>query len=160
MEARVPDILTYTFMQNALLAAFLVGLAAPMVGVFLVQRRLSLIGDGMGHVALAGVAVGVVTNQAPVLTALVFAVLAAVGIELVRAHGRTSSIPTAARTANTSAVRTGAWFVTTPTATPASATWPMPSPIRDSRRWTRKTPTIGAARPTRNAARSAFCMKV
>jgi zinc transport system permease protein len=67
-----------------------VGLAAPIVGVFLVQRRLSLIGDGMGHVALAGVAVGVVTNQSPVLTALVFAVLAAVGIELVRARGRTS----------------------------------------------------------------------
>jgi zinc transport system permease protein len=86
----VPDILTYSFMQHALLAAFLVGLAAPMVGVFLVQRRLSLIGDGMGHVALAGVAVGVFTNQAPVMTALVFAVLAAVGIELVRARGRTS----------------------------------------------------------------------
>jgi zinc transport system permease protein len=77
-------------MQHALMAAFLVGLAAPMVGVFLVQRRLSLIGDGMGHVALAGVAVGVFTNQSPVLTALVFAVLAAVGIEVVRARGRTS----------------------------------------------------------------------
>jgi zinc transport system permease protein len=86
----VPNILSFGFMQHALLAAFLVGLAAPMVGVFLVQRRLSLIGDGMGHVALAGVAVGVVTNQAPVLTALVFAVLAAVIIELVRARGRTS----------------------------------------------------------------------
>ncbi len=86
----MPDILSFSFMQHALLAAFLVGLAAPMVGVFLVQRRLSLIGDGMGHVALAGVAVGVFTNQAPVLTALVFAVLAAVGIELVRARGRTS----------------------------------------------------------------------
>jgi zinc transport system permease protein len=90
MGATVPELLTYDFMQRALLAAFLVGLAAPMVGVFLVQRRLSLIGDGMGHVALAGVAVGVVTNQAPVLTALVFAVLAAVVIELVRARGRTS----------------------------------------------------------------------
>ena len=86
----MPDILTYSFMQHALLAALMVGLAAPMVGVFLVQRRLSLIGDGMGHVALAGVAVGVVTHQAPVGTALVFAVLAAVGIELVRARGRTS----------------------------------------------------------------------
>jgi len=86
----VPEILTYGFMQLALLAAFFVGLAAPMVGVFLVQRRLSLIGDGMGHVALAGVAVGVVTSQAPVVTAMVFAVLAAVGIELVRARGRTS----------------------------------------------------------------------
>jgi zinc transport system permease protein len=86
----VSDILSYSFMQHALMAAFLVGLAAPMVGVFLVQRRLSLIGDGMGHVALAGVAVGVFTNQSPVLTALVFAVLAAVGIEVVRARGRTS----------------------------------------------------------------------
>lgn len=86
----MPEILTFDFMQRALIAAFLVGLAAPMVGVFLVQRRLSLVGDGMGHVALAGVAVGVFTKQAPVLTALVFAVAAAVVIELVRARGRTS----------------------------------------------------------------------
>src|SRR5665647_3359280 len=78
---------------------------------------------------------------------------------LVRPRARTSSITTAATTANAMAVRTGAWFVKTPTATPASATWPMPSPMRDSRRWTRKTPTIGAARPTRNAATSARCMK-
>jgi zinc transport system permease protein len=84
------DLLTYDFMQRALLAALLVGIAAPMVGVFLVQRRLSLIGDGMGHVALAGVAVGVLTGTAPVLTALVAAVAAAVTIELIRARGRTS----------------------------------------------------------------------
>ena len=90
MGPLMPEILTYDFMQRALVAAFLVGLAAPMVGVFLVQRRLSLIGDGMGHVALAGVAVGVFTDQAPVVTALVFAVAAAVVIELVRARGRTS----------------------------------------------------------------------
>jgi zinc transport system permease protein len=51
---------------------------------------MSLIGDGMGHVALAGVAVGVLTGQAPVLTALVAAVAAAVAIELIRASGRTS----------------------------------------------------------------------
>jgi zinc transport system permease protein len=86
----VPELLTYDFMQRALLAALLVGIAAPMVGVFLVQRRLSLIGDGMGHVALAGVAVGVLTGAAPVLTALVAAVAAAVLIEVVRARGRTS----------------------------------------------------------------------
>ena len=51
---------------------------------------MSLIGDGMGHVALAGVAVGVLTGPAPVLTALVAAVVAAVAIELIRARGRTS----------------------------------------------------------------------
>lgn len=84
------DLLSLEFMRQALLAAFLVGLTAPMVGVFLVQRRMSLIGDGMGHVALAGVAVGVLTGTAPVTTALVAAVLAAVAIELVRARGRTS----------------------------------------------------------------------
>ncbi len=84
------EILALDFMRAALLAALLVGIAAPVVGVFLVQRRLSLIGDGMGHVALAGVAVGVLTGAAPVLTALVAAVVAAVAIELIRSRGRTS----------------------------------------------------------------------
>ncbi len=86
----VLELLQYDFMRRALLAGLLVGLAAPVVGIFLVQRRLALIGDGMGHVALAGVAVGVLTGYAPVWTALVAAVLAAVAIELIRAKGRTS----------------------------------------------------------------------
>ena len=51
------DLLGYGFMQRALLASLMVGLLAPAVGVFLVQRRLSLLGDGLGHVALTGVAV-------------------------------------------------------------------------------------------------------
>ncbi|WP_461021932.1 metal ABC transporter permease [Thalassiella azotivora] len=78
-------------MQRALLAALLVGLTAPVVGTFLVQRRLALIGDGMGHVALAGVAAGVLTSTSPVWTALVAAVAAAVLIEVLRAQGRTSA---------------------------------------------------------------------
>jgi zinc transport system permease protein len=85
-----PDLLAYGFMQRALLAALLVGVAAPAVGVYLVQRRLALVGDGLGHVALAGVAVGVLTTGQPVWTALVAAVAGAVTIELVRARGRTS----------------------------------------------------------------------
>lgn len=83
-------LLQYSFMQRALLAAVLVGLTAPSVGVYIVQRRLALIGDGLGHIALAGVAVGVLTTSQPVLTALVAAVAGAVGIEMVRARGRTS----------------------------------------------------------------------
>ena len=83
------DLLAYDFMQRALIAALMVGLVAPLVGVFLVQRKLSLIGDGMGHVALAGVAVGLVLNTSPVWAALVAAVAAAVVIELIRASGRT-----------------------------------------------------------------------
>lgn len=84
------NLLAYDFMQRALLAALLVGCAAPLVGVFLVQRRLSLIGDGIGHVAFAGVAVGALTGQSPVWVALLFAAGAAVAIEVVRASGRTS----------------------------------------------------------------------
>lgn len=84
------ELLELGFMRQALVAALLAGLAAPLVGVFLVQRRMSLIGDGMGHVALAGVAVGILTGQQPVVTALVAAVAAGVAIELIRASGRTS----------------------------------------------------------------------
>lgn len=84
------EILDYGFMQRALLAALLIGLAAPSVGVYIVQRRLALIGDGMGHVALAGVAMGVLTTGRPVLTALAAAVAGAVAVELIRARGRTS----------------------------------------------------------------------
>jgi zinc transport system permease protein len=83
-------LLHYDFMQRALLAALLVGITAPSVGVYIVQRRLALIGDGMGHLALAGVAFGVLTSTQPVLTALLVAVVGAIVIELVRARGRTS----------------------------------------------------------------------
>jgi zinc transport system permease protein len=82
--------LQYEFMQRAFLAAMLVGLTAPTVGVHLVQRRLALIGDGLGHVALTGVAIAILTSTAPVLVALVAAVIGAVAIEVIRAKGRTS----------------------------------------------------------------------
>ena len=82
--------LALDFMQRALLAALLVGLAAPAVGVFLVQRRLALMGDGIGHIALTGVALGFLLGTAPVLTAVVVAILGAVAVELVRQQGRTS----------------------------------------------------------------------
>ena len=85
------EILDYDFMQRALLAALLVGLTAPVVGIYLVQRRLALIGDGMGHVALTGVAIGLLTGTAPVFTALIFAVAAAVLIELLRARGQATA---------------------------------------------------------------------
>ena len=84
------ELWTFEFMRRALIAALLVGAAAPMVGTFLVQRRLSLIGDGMGHVALAGVSIGLLTGNQPVLTALVAAVVCAVVIELIQRYGRAS----------------------------------------------------------------------
>lgn len=84
------SVFSLPFMQYALLGALITGLAAPALGTYLVQRRLALIGDGIGHVALTGVAVGLLTAQSPVLTAMLVAAAGAVAIELVRARGRTS----------------------------------------------------------------------
>ncbi len=86
----MPEFLGFAFMQRALVAALLVGLCAPAVGVFLVQKRMALMGDGIGHVALTGVALGFLLGTAPVLTAVVVAAVGAVVIELVRERGRTS----------------------------------------------------------------------
>ncbi len=76
--------LSYEFMQRALIAAVIVGLIAPLVGVFLVQRRLALLGDGMGHVAIAGVGLAFLTGTEPVITALIVSILGAFILELVR----------------------------------------------------------------------------
>lgn len=95
----VTELVSDPLMQRALLAALLVGLTAPAVGTFLVQRRLALMGDGVGHVALTGVALGYLVGGATSVTprdalavpaAVVVAVLGAVAIELLRARGRTS----------------------------------------------------------------------
>ncbi|PJJ54063.1 zinc transport system permease protein [Mumia flava] len=88
--AVVTEILSYDFMQRALIAALLTGLTAPAIGMYLVQRRLSLLGDGIGHIALTGVAVGLITNTQPLITAVIVSILGAVTIELLRMYGRTS----------------------------------------------------------------------
>ena len=74
------------FMRLAFAAGAIVGVVAPVVGFFLVQRQMSLIGDGIGHVAFAGVAVGYLLGISPVWTALVAAVAGAAAIEWLRAH--------------------------------------------------------------------------
>jgi zinc transport system permease protein len=74
------------FMRIAFAAGAIVGLLAPAVGFFLVQRHMSLIGDGIGHVAFAGVAAGYLLGISPVATALVASVAGAVAIEWLRAH--------------------------------------------------------------------------
>ncbi len=94
------EMLASPLMQRALIAAVLVGLIAPVMGTYLVQRRLALLGDGIGHMALIGVAVGWLVGGALSLTphdtlaipgAVVASVLGAVAIEVVRERGRTSA---------------------------------------------------------------------
>jgi zinc transport system permease protein len=77
-----------TYMQLALAGGLVVGASAPLIGTFLVQRRMSLLGDGIGHVAFAGVGAGLLVGVWPVWSALVVAVVATLGMEELRRRGR------------------------------------------------------------------------
>jgi zinc transport system permease protein len=82
------DLLLAPFMIRAVIAATVTGLAAPGIGTYLVQRRLSLLGDGIGHITVTGVALGLLTGTSPTYTAVVVAVIGALVIELIRASGK------------------------------------------------------------------------
>jgi len=84
------SILFSDFAVRAYIAASAVGLTAPAIGTFLVQRRLSLIGDGVGHLAFAGVALGLLFHLTPLWGALLVALAGVVGLERLRASGRLS----------------------------------------------------------------------
>ena len=76
------------YLQRAILAGLLVGLTCPAIGLFLVLRRLSLIGHGLGHVSFAGVAAGWLAGIYPLISAAALAVLGAIGIERLRSWRR------------------------------------------------------------------------
>lgn len=78
------EILTSEFFQRALAGGILIGITAPLIGLFLVLRRLSMIGDTLSHVTIAGVALGFLLGVYPIAVGLVFAVLASFGIEKLR----------------------------------------------------------------------------
>lgn len=84
----ISNIFEYTFMQNAFIAASVVGLTAPLIGVFLVQRRLALLGDGIGHIALTGIGIAVLTGSAPIWGALIAALVGALLVEYLRSRSR------------------------------------------------------------------------
>ncbi len=79
------------FMQRALLAGLAVGISAPLVGTFLVQRRMALFGDGIGHAAFAGIGAGLLLDVWPTWSALVVAATGAVVVEWLRSRGRATS---------------------------------------------------------------------
>jgi zinc transport system permease protein len=80
MENNMLEIFQYGFMQRALIAGVMIAVICSAIGTFIVLKRLSMIGDGLSHIALGGVALGLFLNVNPVLTALIFSVLSAIGI--------------------------------------------------------------------------------
>ena len=92
-------LLSSPMMQRSLLAAIIVGVTAPIIGTYLVHRRLAMLGAGIGPISLPGVALGWLLGAVATVTpanswaipgAIVVSVLGAVAIELVRQSGRTS----------------------------------------------------------------------
>lgn len=83
------DLFAEAFFQRALLGGAFIGLVAPVMGIFLVLRRLSMIGDTLAHVSIAGVALGLLINVYPLVIGLVFAILASFAIEKLRQTYRT-----------------------------------------------------------------------
>jgi zinc transport system permease protein len=83
----MPEFLQYGFMYRAFAAGLVTALICPAIGVFLIPRRLSLIADTLAHVALAGVALGLVVGISPVVGALVVVLAGAVGMERLRSRG-------------------------------------------------------------------------
>ncbi len=82
------EILGYGFMQKALIAGSVIAITTALVGVFLILRRMALIGDGLSHIAFGGVALGLFLNYLPFGVALVFSVLSALAIEKLRDYAK------------------------------------------------------------------------
>lgn len=78
------DILTQGFMLRALYGATLVSLLCGTLGVFVTLRRQSFLTDGIAHASLTGIAIGLLLSFAPIYTAMVVAILMAIGITYVR----------------------------------------------------------------------------
>lgn len=78
------EIFQYEFMQRAFLAGTIIGVAAPLIGIFLVVRRYSLMADTLAHVSLLGIAIGIVLNINPFLSAIAVSMLASLGMEKLR----------------------------------------------------------------------------
>jgi len=81
------EMFSLPFMQRALIAGSLIGLVASYYGAFVVQRRMSFLGNGLAHAAFGGVALGLLLDVEPVAVAAIFTVAIALGIPWIQ--GRT-----------------------------------------------------------------------
>lgn len=78
--------LHYEFMQNAFIVSLLIAVLCPCIGIFLVLRRYSMIGDTLAHASLAGVTIGLLTGQNPVIGAFGFTAICGALIEFLRGY--------------------------------------------------------------------------
>ena len=78
------EIFEYAFMQKAFIVGIMLAIIIPCIGVIVVLKRLSMIGDALSHTSLAGIAAGLILRINPVLGAIILTIIAAFGIEFIR----------------------------------------------------------------------------
>ena len=76
----------FDFMRNAFMAGVVVSILCPIIGLFIVLRRNSMIGDTLSHSSFAGVAIGLVFGMNPIISAFLFTTICAVIIEFLRGY--------------------------------------------------------------------------
>jgi zinc transport system permease protein len=82
------DLFQYSFMIRGFEAGIIIAVIAPLIGIFLVLRRYSLIADTLSHVSLAGIALGLLLKINPLITAIIAAVVSSIAIERLRISKR------------------------------------------------------------------------
>lgn len=75
------ELFQYTFFQNALLGSLFASIACGIIGTYIVTRRLVFISGGITHASFGGIGIGLYTGISPLLTAAIFSVLSAFGVE-------------------------------------------------------------------------------
>ena len=78
------EMLQYGFMQRAFITGILLAVIAPLIGITIVLKRMSMIGDALSHASLAGVALGLLLGINPILGAMGICLFAALGVEAIR----------------------------------------------------------------------------
>lgn len=76
--------LAYDFMKRAFIVGSLLAIIIPMIGVIMINRKTSMIGDALSHTSLAGIGLGLILGQNPIVWSLIVSVIAAFAIELIR----------------------------------------------------------------------------
>ncbi|HBU27794.1 TPA: manganese transporter [Candidatus Uhrbacteria bacterium] len=85
------EILSFPFMQRALVTGILIGLLLATLGIFVLMRNMAFFGDGIAHASLAGIALGILTGVAPLPVAIIYAIVVALIIYGLERSTRLSS---------------------------------------------------------------------
>ena len=76
--------LQFDFMRRTLLVSFMLSIMIPLIGIVMVNRKTSMVGDALSHVSLAGVGIGLILGIDPMIGAIAVCIVGAISIEFIR----------------------------------------------------------------------------